>query len=520
MNTTPLLLLSSVFRRQYAGREPRSFAPLPAPAFLYITQGAGLLRRGDSSDPIEPNRLWLLEPGLPVRVEPHADLLVCYILFLRRLDVSKAGVLPGSGLSRALRPLAPGAIPLYPDAAPLERVEALYDAYRSGATSAFVRNAMFQELVHFLVRHSVPRPEADRQPTAKGISPSIDYMHAHYSRKLTLETLSEIAGFTPTSYSREFKRLKGTSPIDYLNSLRIAHAKSMLLEKNHTVKEVSAASGFGNEFYFSRMFKRHVGISPTMYMNRKNIRVAAVSCLRFHDILQSLGVHPVYAANCHQTKTMSKEEHEQQLGEHLDRMRETEPELIIADHYHLPYKDRFSRIAPTHILDYGMDWRTVTRHIAALLGREREAAHNMRQLERKLGEAKPMLNRRFGDQTVTMMRVVHKLIRIQGAGYHPLNELIYAELGFKPGFCVPANGMNVEFSPDKYPNLGTDHLWIQDHFYDPEDEAVFRRIQATDEWHSMKAVRSGNVRYIGNWFGMGWSTTGRMRIMDDLLKMT
>ncbi|MEF3302121.1 AraC family transcriptional regulator [Paenibacillus sp. GYB003] len=371
-----------------------------------------------------------------------------------------------------------------------------------------------------MIRHSVPRPEAEkRQLQVKGIYPSIDYMHNHYQGKVTLETLSEIAGFTPTSYSREFKRLKGTSPIDYLNGLRIAHAKNMLLEKKHSVKEVSAASGFGNEFYFSRMFKKHVGISPTMYRNRKDIRVAAVSCLRFHEILQSLGMNPVYAANCHQTKTMNEEEHRELLGKHLNRIRETEPELIIADHYHLPYKNQLSRIAPTHILDYCMDWRTVNRRLAELIGREKEAAHHMRLLERRLREAKEILSRRFGNQTVTIMRVVHKLIRIQGAGQHPTNELIYSELGLKPGFCVPSNLMNVEFSPDKYPNLGTDHLWVQNHFYDPEDEVVYRSIQASAEWHSMKAVRSGNVRYIGNWFGMSWSTTGRMRIIDELLNM-
>ncbi|WP_010274718.1 TroA family protein [Paenibacillus senegalensis] len=95
----------------------------------------------------------------------------------------------------------------------------------------------------------------------------------------------------------------------------------------------------------------------------------------------------------------------------------------------------------------------------------------------------------------------------------------YGELGFKPGYCVPANLMNIEFSPDKYPDLGTDHLLIQRRFYFPEDEKMFRSIQQTEAWRSIRAVKQKHVYYNDNWFGMSWSAPGRVRIIEDLLAL-
>jgi AraC family transcriptional regulator, transcriptional activator for feuABC-ybbA operon len=512
-----ILSLSSIFKRQYDATYTRRLFTIPTPTFIYVIQGDGLLHINESVHILQRNQLFFLLPNMNIKVETHREPIHYYLLFTRCICPKhrKPSVTP-----ETFAPLTPGAIPILPDynGIMLDQIKTLYAAVRSRTTPPLEINAYFQEWLAQLLRY-IRQNEQNASRISDGIKLSIEHMHQHFDRKLTLEHLAAIAGYTPTSYSREFKKIKGVSPIDYLNAHRIEHAKHLLLTRRYTIKEAASASGFSNEFYFSRLFKQKTGISPTLYIKRRNIRIASVSCLRFHDILMSLGVDPVYSANCHQAKTTNKDEHEENVSNHLSQIRQANPELIIGDSFHLPYLEQLKAIAPTHLLDFTMDWRKVYRQIGALVGREKEAERCIESTDKRVQESKPILHSRFGDASITLMRVVHKLIRIQGMKFHPLNELIYGELELKPGFCVPASSMNVEFSPDKYPDLDTDHLFIQKIFHFPEDEHVFRSLQKDSIWQNIRAVKKGQIHYIDNWFGMSWSSTGRMLIIEKLLSL-
>lgn len=516
MKNSPLLVLSSIYQRQFDRLQSQSLPSLPAPAFIYIVRGRGLLGLDESTSHIEPLQVWFILPGMKIRIESYAEPIRYFLLFVRGMTLYGP---VRSAQENAFKPLSPGLIPLRNDGESYDRIMRLYDVIRSPSATRLEANVLFQEWLGHMLR--LVRAENDEEflGPKDGIQHSIDYIHRNFHHKLALGQLASLAGFTPTSYSREFKKLMGVSPIEYLTSCRVHYAKRLLLSTHQTVKQVSSACGFGNEFYFSRVFKQEVGISPAYYRRRREIRVAAVSCLRVNDTLESLGVQPVYSANWRPVKTAGREEHESDMDLRFERLQQARPELIIGDSYHLPYLERLQRIAPTYILDYSSDWRAICRQIAELVGREQEAERCIELADNKVDAAREILLRRFGNETVTIMRVVHKLIRIQGINQHPLNVLIYDELGLKPGFYVPVDHMNVEFSPDKYPDLETDHLLIQQKFHFPDDEFVFRSIQKMEQWHAMRAVSQGKVHYIDNWFGMSWSSSGRIRIISELLAL-
>lgn len=94
------------------------------------------------------------------------------------------------------------------------------------------------------------------------IEKSISYMDAHYSEKITLDNLCNMANLNKTEFCREFKEETGKSPIDYLLWLRIEKAKELLMTTNHKINEISYMCGFYDEFYFSKLFKRFTNISP------------------------------------------------------------------------------------------------------------------------------------------------------------------------------------------------------------------------------------------------------------------
>ena len=57
----------------------------------------------------------------------------------------------------------------------------------------------------------------------------------------------------------------GMSPAQYVLSLRMVNAQSLLEHTNYNVKEISEIVGYDNPLYFSRVFKKEIGQSPVQY---------------------------------------------------------------------------------------------------------------------------------------------------------------------------------------------------------------------------------------------------------------
>ena len=512
--STPILLFSSIYKRSRFGRKPEEMAYFPSTALCYVVSGEGTLRIDTESYSIQAHQLYYIPEHCAVSFMPQSVDFTYYILFMR---LAFSGGKPAESVSLPFKSgLLPFGEPQQAQQA-LQRIAHMRELHKTGEASRFELNLRLQELLLLILQQSAGASSKPSAAADSGIEHSIDYMHKHYAKKIKLDTLAAISGFTPTSYSREFKKMKGQSPIEYLTGYRIARAKELLRESRLSVRQVASSSGFGSEFYFSRLFKREAGISPVLYMKSNEVRIAVASCFCFQDILQSFGITAVFAANCHQSRTMTEEEHSSKLEQRLREMREARPELIICDHYHRPFLERFKQIAPAVALNVTMDWRDIHLRMAGLIGQEEQAARHFRQLDARLAESRKLLRQRYGDETVAIMRIVHSLIRIQGACRHPLNDLIYNELGLRPGYLVPVNQMNVEFSPDNYPAINSDHLFIQNHFTYPEDAALLGQLQQRPEWHAMKPVYTNHTRYIANWVAMSWSPAGRMRIIDELV---
>ncbi|MNH92527.1 HTH-type transcriptional activator Btr [compost metagenome] len=518
---TPLFLLSSIHRRRHLNDKPNRFRNIPTAFLCLVTQGTGLLHMDQARYDIKSNQLYMGASGASLTIEPQSGPLEYTVILMHQVGIDKQdGNWRVTTNPVTSHPILPGKIGLIQTSKVLEKMDKLYDAYNLPEPNLFSLNGQFQELLFYITQHVGDMHEGIEVPeTVRGIECSIDYMHKHFHDKIKLEKLAEMAGFTPTSYSREFKKITSSSPIDYLNALRIAKAKQLLLAKAHSVKEVSASSGFGDEFYFSRMFKREVGISPTLYMRRKDIRIAVACSIPFQDNLQSLGSSPVFAMNCLRHRTMNAEEYREFLEHAWLQMKQAEPELIICDHYHLPFMEQLKEIAPTVSLGLSTDWRVVHRNLADFVGLEEEAQRNFKQVDQYQMKAKELLSHRYGDETVAIIRIINNLIRIQGTINHPLNDLIYSELGLKPGYCVPENQMRAELPSEGYTYLDCDHLFILNFIY-PGDEDVFKNIQGSSGWHSIRAVNNQHTHYVPNWVGLSWSPDGRIKIMEELLKST
>ncbi|MBQ7040143.1 MAG: helix-turn-helix transcriptional regulator [Clostridia bacterium] len=66
-------------------------------------------------------------------------------------------------------------------------------------------------------------------------------------------------------FRKLFRSEYGMCPVEYLISLRIAHAKNLLTYQKSSISEIALESGFSDIYYFSRRFKKETGMTPTEY---------------------------------------------------------------------------------------------------------------------------------------------------------------------------------------------------------------------------------------------------------------
>lgn len=104
---------------------------------------------------------------------------------------------------------------------------------------------------------------ADNVP--EDIVSAINFINMHYREPITLDTLTERLHISKFHFCRMFKEATGTTFLEYLHNVRLAHAHRLLAEKNMSLEEIAVKTGFGSGTYFSRIFKRVYGIPPKAF---------------------------------------------------------------------------------------------------------------------------------------------------------------------------------------------------------------------------------------------------------------
>lgn len=93
------------------------------------------------------------------------------------------------------------------------------------------------------------------------------YVDEHFSdSEFSLEKLGSELKYNKKYLSNVFKRHVGVGIVEYLHTVRIQHACTMLKQGFTSISDVALRCGYPDAQYFSTVFKRKMAISPREYL--------------------------------------------------------------------------------------------------------------------------------------------------------------------------------------------------------------------------------------------------------------
>ncbi len=97
----------------------------------------------------------------------------------------------------------------------------------------------------------------------------ITYMDTHASNGIKIEKIASKFGYSKFHFSREFKRITGISPKEYLAGVKIDNSiRSLILKESVINSQLDA--GYSSSGTFTTTFKKNTGLSPRDYVRSLN----------------------------------------------------------------------------------------------------------------------------------------------------------------------------------------------------------------------------------------------------------
>jgi len=123
-----------------------------------------------------------------------------------------------------------------------------------------------QQFQHDRIRTEIDSQQmADRIDLAMSAPKLIDVinlMENNIEVPLSLPNIAKKCQLSLRQIERLFHKYRDLTPSQYYLSMRLMHAKQLLLNTNRSVIDISIATGFETQSYFTACYRKHFGSSP------------------------------------------------------------------------------------------------------------------------------------------------------------------------------------------------------------------------------------------------------------------
>lgn len=141
----------------------------------------------------------------------------------------------------------------------------LFDYYEKMFSEFRCRTSSFDYATSLYMRCIILEVSRSLGERAGELFNSIRYIHAHIKDEISVTTLASMEYLGVSRYREKFKKITGTSPLEYITELRIAKACDLLGRGGMSITEIAESVGYNDRHYFQRAFKKATGTTPAAY---------------------------------------------------------------------------------------------------------------------------------------------------------------------------------------------------------------------------------------------------------------
>lgn len=134
----------------------------------------------------------------------------------------------------------------------------------------YVDGVVHAMAAHLLRRYSSLKPSSGATqppPTAHRLNRVLDIIESRIGEDISLVSLAQEAGMSPSSLTRAFSRAYGVTLHQHVMRRRIERAKTLLISTDEPVSDIAYGTGFSSQSHLATAFRKFTGVTPGAYRN-------------------------------------------------------------------------------------------------------------------------------------------------------------------------------------------------------------------------------------------------------------
>lgn len=138
--------------------------------------------------------------------------------------------------------------------------------------SVYIAEGYTKRLIGLLYRYlqttTVKDEKLDVQSMSDKVKEIVTYIHANYTKKLTLDKIADRLYSSKYYLSHSFRKELGITIGNYIQEVRLFHSVRMLNSTNKKVVTIALSNGFPNVRSFNTAFKMRYNLTPTEFREK------------------------------------------------------------------------------------------------------------------------------------------------------------------------------------------------------------------------------------------------------------
>jgi len=110
---------------------------------------------------------------------------------------------------------------------------------------------------------SLRRFNVGQQPAAVAVSRAIGLIRQDLAETMSVRTIADHVGLSPSALHHHFKLVTGTSPLQFQKQLRLLEARRLIQANIRSVTDAAYEVGYSSPTQFSREYRRTFDCAPS-----------------------------------------------------------------------------------------------------------------------------------------------------------------------------------------------------------------------------------------------------------------